>query len=111
MTLHEIAADLDVHPARLSSEFRRYTGRSVGDYLRDLRVGFVKERLRHQDTPLAEIATGAGFADQAHCTRVFKAVTGWTPGKFRVALRAGSIGARDAGRLGERPSNGRVASR
>jgi AraC family transcriptional regulator len=95
MTLHEIAADLDVHPARLSSEFRRYTGRTVGDYLRDLRVGFVKDRLRQHDTPLAEIATGAGFADQAHCTRVFKAVTGWTPGKFRVALRSGATTERE----------------
>src|SRR5262249_54299722 len=43
LTLHEVAADLGVHPARLSSEFRRYTGRGFGDYVRDLRVRFVQE--------------------------------------------------------------------
>ncbi|MBI3449363.1 MAG: helix-turn-helix domain-containing protein [Acidobacteria bacterium] len=87
LTLHEVALDLGVHPARLSSEFRRYTGRTFGDYVRELRVGFVKGRLANGDSPLADIALQAGFADQAHCTRVFKAATGWTPGRYRVALR------------------------
>src|SRR5262245_9677176 len=91
LTLHEIATDLGVHPARLSSPFRRHTGRGFGDHVRDLRVGFVKERLREVRMPLADIALQAGFADQAHCTRVFKAATGWTPGRYRAALRSGVV--------------------
>ena len=88
LRLHAVAADLGVAPTRLSSEFRRYTGRTFGDYIRDLRVGFVKQRLGEGEAPLADIALQAGFADQAHCTRVFKAATGWTPGRYRVAMRA-----------------------
>jgi len=92
VTLQALAADLGVHPTRLSSAFRRHTGRTVGDYRRELQVQFVRQRLRdrrHADEPLADIALAAGFADQAHCTRVFKAATGWTPARFRTALQRG----------------------
>jgi AraC-like DNA-binding protein len=36
-----------------------------------------------QGEPVAEVAAATGFADQAHLTRVFKRVTGITPGRFR----------------------------
>jgi AraC-like DNA-binding protein len=32
--------------------------------------------------PLAETALAAGFADQAHFTRAFKAAFGMTPGRY-----------------------------
>jgi AraC-like DNA-binding protein len=35
---------------------------------------------------LAEVALAAGFADQSHFTRVFKNVTGITPGVYRQML-------------------------
>ena len=31
---------------------------------------------------------GAGFTDQAHLTRVFRRVTGTTPGRYRALFRA-----------------------
>ena len=37
--------------------------------------------------PADEIAHDAGFADQSHMTRVFKAVTGMTPGEYRRTRR------------------------
>ncbi|MGI9006144.1 MAG: helix-turn-helix domain-containing protein [Streptosporangiaceae bacterium] len=41
--------------------------------------------------PLAQTAIEAGFADQAHFTRTFKAAFGMTPGRYRklCAARAG----------------------
>ncbi|MFN7940734.1 MAG: helix-turn-helix domain-containing protein [Thermoanaerobaculia bacterium] len=98
ISLAELAEDVDVHPARVSIELRRHTGCTFGDYLRRLRVGYVEEHLRDPELPLAELALAAGFADQAHCTRVFKATTGWTPGRYRRALDRG----RPAGVQGRR---------
>jgi AraC-like DNA-binding protein len=37
---------------------------------------------------LAEIALEAGFADQAHLTRMFKAAYGLSPAKFRAKSKA-----------------------
>jgi len=40
-----------------------------------------------QSTGLADIALDAGFADQSHFTRVFKQITGTTPGAYRSLLK------------------------
>ena len=50
------------------------------------RLEFARERM-HADRPLVEVACDAGFADQAHFTRAFKAAFGLTPARYR-ALRA-----------------------
>lgn len=39
---------------------------------------------------MAVLALEAGFSDQAHCTRVFKLLTGLPPGAYRTRLREGS---------------------
>jgi AraC-like DNA-binding protein len=35
------------------------------------------------DSDLVDVALSAGFADQSHFTKVFKNVTGMTPGVFK----------------------------
>src|SRR5438094_198063 len=40
------------------------------------------------ETPLADIATEAGFADQSHFTRVFKRHVGATPARYREQTRS-----------------------
>ena len=41
------------------------------------------EELLREERPLSEIAIETGFADQSHFTRVFKRLTGRTPGAAR----------------------------
>ncbi len=86
-TLKEISAGVGVSPALLSSVFRQHSACGLGEYLRRIRVEYVRGRLS-SDESLASIALAAGFADQAHCTRVFKKVVGQTPGVYRAGLRA-----------------------
>jgi AraC-like DNA-binding protein len=93
LRLREVAEHVGIHPARLTALFRVHTGLGFGDYVRELRVQLVLERLRDPDEPLANVALAAGFADQAHCTRIFKTATGWTPGRYRAALQRRETGA------------------
>jgi len=90
ITVSGLAAQLQVSPTRLSREFRRHFGLSVGEYARRARVEFVSERLEEADVELAALALEAGFADQSHLNRVFKRVTGSTPGQARRERRAGT---------------------
>ena len=89
LSLQEVSAHVSIPPARLSAAFRQRFGCGIGEYLRRLRVAYVRERLG-TDTPLAVLALEAGFADQSHCTRVFKALTGLPPGAYRARLRGGA---------------------
>jgi AraC-like DNA-binding protein len=62
-------------------------GTSPYRYLLMRRLAFARDRI-HQKRPLVEVACEAGFADQAHFTRVFKSTFGLTPARYR-ALRGG----------------------
>jgi AraC family transcriptional regulator len=82
-----LAEEAGVHRVTLASAFRRHFGCSVTAYLRRLRVRAAASALAATDAPLAAVALDAGFADQPHLTRAFRAAMGTTPGAFRAALR------------------------
>lgn len=69
----------------LARQFRIVCGTSPYRYLLMRRLAFAREQLA-SSRPLAEVAIGAGFADQAHFSRKFKATFGITPAHYR-ALR------------------------
>jgi len=71
----------------LARQFRLVLGTSPYRYLLMRRLDFARRqmRLRHS---LADVAHEAGFADQAHFTRVFKKAFGLTPACY-TALQGG----------------------
>lgn len=83
-SLEEMARRAGVHAVHLSRAFRSHFGCTVGDYIRQLRVEHARTQMTTTATPLVEIAADAGFSDQAHFTRIFKRMTGMTPGQFRA---------------------------
>lgn len=90
LTLGEIALQVGVHPVYLASAFRKSYGCTVGEYVRKLRIDFAINELIFSDTPLAQIAVAAGFANQSHFSKVFKRQTGLTPGEYRNSSRSSS---------------------
>ncbi len=69
----------------LARQFRIMCGTSPYRYLLMRRLDYAREQLA-QDRSLVELAMEAGFADQAHFSRMFKATFGITPARYR-ALR------------------------
>lgn len=84
--LDDLAIAAGVHPVHVTRTFRRFRGRTPGEYLQELRVRHLCAALADPERPLSDLALEAGFADQSHCTRIFKRHTGMTPGTFRAAL-------------------------
>lgn len=84
--LGEIAGQVGVHPVYLARAFRKRYRCSLGEYQRRLRVEHASRQLAATRRSLADIALDAGFADQAHFSRVFKERTGLTPAKFRATF-------------------------
>jgi AraC family transcriptional regulator len=87
LSLASLGETVGVHPVYLASEFRRHYGRSIGAYVRRLRVDYACRQLVTTDVPLAEVALAAGFADQSHFSRTFKTFTGLTPAAYRRSSR------------------------
>jgi AraC family transcriptional regulator len=87
--LAKIASQVGVHPAYLSRIFRTVHRESVGHYVNRLRVRYAGVELaKDPSTPLCELALAAGFADQSQFTKIFKQISGITPGAFRNSIRA-----------------------
>lgn len=81
----EAAARVGVHPVHLCRLFLAATGRGTAANFRRVRVRRAMEQLADGDA-LASVASGCGFADQAHMTRAFVAETGATPGVLRALM-------------------------
>lgn len=83
LRIETIADGVGVRPAELVRAFRAFHRVPVGTYARRLRLEWVARRLAESDEPIASLAIGAGFADQPHLTRAFRAFTGLTPARYR----------------------------
>lgn len=83
VTVADLAREAGVHRVQLARQFRTHFGVPVTEYARRVRLETAQRLLLTTDTPLAQIAAGAGFADQSHLTRVMRAVLGATPGGVR----------------------------
>jgi AraC-like DNA-binding protein len=97
LALPDLAELLGISPWRLSRLFHRLTGVTLHRYRTRLRVTAALDRLSESTDSLAALAAELGFADQAHLTRVIRAMTGLPPGRLRVLLTP---------RTGQAPANG-----
>jgi AraC family transcriptional regulator len=83
-----LAASAGVHPVYLARQFRRFYGCSVTQYLQQRRLQRTADLVTSNDHALSLVSYSAGFADQAHMCRVFRASTGVTPSVYRALARA-----------------------
>ena len=81
--LDELAELTGLSQSYFCSAFRETTGMPPHQWQMKARVERAKSMLRDGATPLAGVAAHVGFADQAHLTRVFRRITGTTPGVWR----------------------------
>ena len=86
VTIAEVAAQSGIHPSYLAELFRERYATSVGEWVRNRRLEFVRDALRNPGMPISCIAVKAGFADQSHLTRLFRARFGVTPAEYRRTI-------------------------
>ena len=83
LRIETIADAVDVAPSDLVRAFRAFHGVPIGSYARRLRLEWVARRLAESLEPIVSLAHEAGFSDQPHLTRAFRAFTGLTPARYR----------------------------
>lgn len=83
ITPTSIAQELEMNVSYLCREFKRHTGKTIGEYINECKVQEAKRLLKKTDMPLVAVAEALSFSSQSYFHRVFKKVTGKTPVAFR----------------------------
>ena len=83
MTLNEIAKVAGLSAPYFSSIFKNEMGENLSVYINRLRVEKASYLLRKTKLSLSEISGECCFEDQSWFSRIFKAYTGISPGKYR----------------------------
>ena len=83
LTLQHVAEEVGISPNHFSTLFHKTVGVSFREYLSQIRVEGSKQLLLYTDYSLADIAAAMGFPDQSNFSKVFKRITGISPGKYR----------------------------
>lgn len=83
LTLEVLARQVGFSPYHFARLFRKTTGQTPHQFVRQERVAYARCLLESTRLPLAEVAAESGFGDQSYFTRVFKQALRVTPGAYR----------------------------
>ncbi len=87
LSLELIATKLNYSPFYLCRIFRKHTGRTIHQYLTQLRLRTSLEHVTQAQTDLSSLALQVGFANHSHFTETFRKAFGVPPSKLRNASR------------------------
>ena len=78
-----IGEAFNYHPNYINYLIMKYTGRSLHQYIIDVRINKAIGLLETTDKKIREISLEVGFSDTAHFSRTFRKVTGRSPSDYR----------------------------
>lgn len=85
--LDALASIAGMAPSAFSRFFRQQTGRTVVDYITDVRVGNAARLLIDSSDNVSQICYSCGFNNLSNFNRIFKSKRGYTPRDFRALYK------------------------
>jgi AraC-like DNA-binding protein len=79
----DIANHIGCHPDFLSRRFKQHTRMELSAYLKQVRVDHAKQLLKNSKIDIGTASELAGFSNRVHFSKVFRRLTGMTPGKYQ----------------------------
>lgn len=83
LTIPQIAERMHVSVNYLQSQFKRETGRTIRQYLTDVRIEQARRLLLQSGRKVSDICSQVGYKDTDYFVRVFREATGMTPNEYR----------------------------
>ncbi len=83
ITMQTLSAQVDYDDYYLAQKFKKETGMTVSQYVRQKRVERAKLLLRASNQSIASIADSLGFCNSSHFSDAFRSLTGMTPVEYR----------------------------
>lgn len=90
ITIDDLVDEFHMNRTTLQTEFKKYTGQSINQYLVRLRLNMAAKMLRDTTLSLKEICDRTGFSDVSYFSKAFKAKLNLTPSGYRDINKAKS---------------------
>jgi len=78
-----LATKLNISRTGLHNKIKNSMQMSTSDFINTVKINKAKEMMQNLDLTFSEIAYKVGYNDSAYFSRIFKKLTGKTPGEFR----------------------------
>ena len=91
LKLDDIADLVGMSPVAFSRFFRQRTGRTLSDYIIDIRLGYAARMLVDSSKNISEICYECGFNNLSNFNRTFKAKRNYTPRDFRAMFKKNKV--------------------
>ena len=93
ITAEQLAKLTGLNISYLSRLFKKETGQTISNYIRDKKIETAKNMILYSDFSPSEIASILAFPSQSYFTEVFRKTTGVTPRKYQESfLRTTALG-------------------
>jgi AraC-like DNA-binding protein len=87
LSLESLAHDVGYTANYLNDLSRTHTGRSLGNWIADMRMARARVALEHTDLPVADVGAASGYDDPAYFSRAFRRAHGVPPATWRIGTR------------------------
>ncbi len=87
LSLHSLAQAQSISPGYLSTVFKKETGKTVSEYIRERRVKHAIYLLTSTHLQIQTVALHCGIMDVQYFSRIFKKETGKTPKEYRESVK------------------------
>ena len=84
----DLAREVGVSAGYLHRAFRESTGRTPLEFVNERRVRRAQHILETEPASMADIALRIGFQSPSHFSRIFRAITGCSPSRYRTLTAA-----------------------
>lgn len=91
LKLSDLAELVGMSPVAFSRFFRQRTGRTLSDYIVDIRLGFAARMLVDSSKNISEICYECGFNNLSNFNRTFKMKRNYTPRDFRAMFKKNKV--------------------
>lgn len=83
LSLELLSKEFYISPYHLCHEFKKYTGRTLVEYLNITRIMHAQRKIMETSDSITDICSHTGFKNLTHFNRVFRSITGMSPSKYR----------------------------
>lgn len=86
-TVRDLAYKVGLNPNKLQAGFKSIHGKTVNDYIQDIRIDRALVLIRNTDLTFSEIADEVGIKSKSYFSKILKDKYGYTPTQIRKRLQ------------------------